>query len=49
MSHYMEFMLPELFSRACHPVFIGRVLADALDLTGIENAESWDQAALFRY
>ncbi len=23
--------------------------ADALDLSGIENAESWDQAALFRY
>ena len=49
MAHYMEFMFPELFSRACHPVFIGRVLADALDLSGIENAESWDQAALFRY
>ena len=49
MAHYMEFMFPELFSRACHPVFIGWVLADALDLSGIENAESWDQAALFRY
>ena len=49
MAHYMEFMFPELFSRACHPVFIGRILADALDLYGIENAESWDQAALFRY
>jgi len=49
MAHYMEFMFPKLFSRACHPVFIGRVLADALDLSGIENAESWDQAALFRY
>ena len=49
MDHYMEFMNPELYSRACHPVFFGRVLADALDLSGIENAESWDQAALFRY
>ena len=49
MVHYMEFMFPELFSRACHPIFFGRVLADALDLSGIENAESWDQAALFRY
>ena len=49
MAHYMEFMFPELFSRACHPVFFGQVLADALDLSGIENAESWDQAALFRY
>ncbi|MBM22813.1 MAG: hypothetical protein CMD78_00920 [Gammaproteobacteria bacterium] len=49
MVHYTEFMFPELFSRACHPIFFGRVLADALDLSGIENAESWDQAALFRY
>ena len=49
MVYYMEFMFPELFSRACHPIFFGRVLADALDLSGIENAESWDQAALFRY
>ena len=49
MAHYMEFMFPELFSRACHPIFFGQVLADALDLSGIENAESWDQAALFRY
>ena len=49
MVHYMEFMFPELFSRACHPIFFGQVLADALDLSGIENAESWDQTALFRY
>jgi len=33
LAHYMEFMFPELFSRACHPVFIGWVLADALDLS----------------
>jgi len=49
MAHYTEFMFPELFSRACHPIFFGQVLADALDLSGIENAESWDQTALFRY
>ena len=49
MTHYMEYMSPALFSRACHPAFFGRVVADALDLSGIENAESWDQAALFRY
>ena len=49
MTHYMEYMSPALFSRACHPAFFGRVVADALDLSGIENAESWDQAALYRY
>ena len=49
MTHYMEYMSPALFSRACHPAFFGRVVADALDLSGIKNAESWDQAALYRY
>ena len=49
MTHYMEYMSPALFSRACHPAFFGQVVADALDLSGIENAESWDQAALYRY
>ena len=49
MTHYMEYMSPALFSRACHPACFGRVLADALDLSGIKNAESWDQAALYRY
>ena len=49
MTHYMEYMSPALFSRACHPAFFGRVVADALDLSGIKNAESWDQVALYRY
>jgi len=48
-SHYMEHMYPELFSRACHPVFYASGLGFAADVSGIENAEGWDTAALFRY
>jgi hypothetical protein len=45
----MEHMYPAQFSRACHPVFFGRAVFYALDLTGIQGAEVWDQGALFRY
>ena len=49
MDHYMEHMYPALFKRASHPVFFGRAIAGAVDLSGIENAEEWTQGALFRY
>lgn len=49
INHYMEHMYPAQFSRACHPVFFGRAVSDAMDVTGIEGAEIWDQGALFRY
>ena len=49
MNHYMEYMFPELLSRACHPIFAGKMVSQALDLTGIENAELWDQGAIMRY
>ena len=49
MNHYMEYMFPELLSRACHPIFGGKMVFQALDLTGIENAELWDQGAIMRY
>ncbi|QFU76631.1 hypothetical protein EY643_13735 [Halioglobus maricola] len=49
MARYMEHMIPALLSRASHPVFIGAAVYPALDLVGIEGAENWDQAALFRY
>jgi hypothetical protein len=49
INHYMEHMYPAQFKRACHPVFFGRAVADAMDLSGIEGAAHWDQGALFRY
>ena len=49
MDHYMEHMYPELFARACHPVFYATGLGLNVDVSGIEGAEGWDTAALFRY
>ena len=49
IAHYMEHMYPAQFKRACHPVFFGQSVSNALDLSGIEGAEHWDQGALFRY
>jgi hypothetical protein len=49
INHYMEHMYPAQFARASHPVFFGRAVFDALDISGIEGAEHWEQGALFRY
>ena len=49
MARYMSHMIPALLSRACHPVLMGPAVYPAMDLVGIEGAENWDQAALFRY
>ena len=49
MGRYMEHMYAELFKRACHPVFMGNAVSQAIDVVGIENADSWDSAALMRY
>ena len=49
MGRYMEHMYAELFKRASHPVFLGNAVSTAIDIVGIENAESWDSAALMRY
>ena len=49
MGRYMEHMIPALLSRACHPVLMGSAAYPTMDLVGIEGAENWDQAALFRY
>ena len=49
LGHYMEFMFPELLSRACHPIYMGEAIFSAMDIAGIENAETWDRAALMRY
>jgi hypothetical protein len=49
IDHYMEHMYPAQFKRASHPVFFGRAVADAMDVSGIKGADHWDQGALFRY
>jgi hypothetical protein len=49
MGRYMAHMYPELLRRACHPAIYGLAVAPALDLAGIEGAEEWTAAAMFRY
>ena len=49
MDRYMAHMYPELFRRACHPILGGPVVFHAMDLVGIEGAESWGSFAIMRY
>jgi hypothetical protein len=49
MARYMEHMIPALLSRACHPVLMGKAAYVTMDVVGIEGAEQWTEAALFRY
>ena len=49
MNRYMEHMYPALFSRASHPIYIGQAVHTSLDVVGIQDAEVWDRAAVFRY
>ena len=48
-ARYMEYMWPALLRRACHPVYAGEVIAPAVDLWGLDGAETWSSAALMRY
>ena len=49
MARYMDHMYPELFRRACHPVFAGPAVHRAMDLVGVEGAERWSTVATMRY
>ncbi len=49
MDRYMAHMYPELLRRASHPVLGGPVVFHAMDLVGIEGAESWSSFAVMRY
>ncbi|MDB2688380.1 hypothetical protein N9Z25_03015 [Luminiphilus sp.] len=46
---YMEYMIPELLSKASHPVVVGKSVGNSLDLLGIEGAEQWSDGAVMRY
>ena len=49
LAKYMEYMIPALFARACHPVFYGRAAAAAPEMFGIEGARNWTVGAGMRY
>lgn len=49
IGYYMEHMYAAQFKRACHPLFFGAVVGNAVDVSGIQGAQTWSQSALFRY
>lgn len=49
MARYLEHMIPELLKRASHPVIMGEAVHTVIDVLGIEGADEWTDAALFRY
>lgn len=49
MARYMAHMFPALLTRASHPVLAGDAVFSAIDVSGIDNAEQWQSAAVIRY
>ena len=49
INHYMEHMLVAQLVRASHPLFVAQGAGPTIDLLGVNDAETWTQAALFRY
>ena len=49
LAKYMEYMLPALLRRACHPVLFGSAASDAVDTFGIEDARHWSTGVGMRY
>lgn len=49
LAKYMEYMWPALLRRGCHPVLAGTAAAAAVDLWGLEGADTWSQGAAMRY
>lgn len=49
LGRYMEYMWPALLRRACHPIVFGSAAAPAMDVWGLDGAETWSQAGLMRY
>jgi len=49
LAKYMEYMLPELLVRACHPVLYGQAASSVIDLMNAEGMEEWSIGAGMRY
>jgi hypothetical protein len=49
LAKYMEYMLPQLFARASHPVLYGQAASSAMDLMNADGMEQWSQGAGMRY
>ena len=48
-AKYMAYMFPALLARACHPVFAGSAVSEALEMFGVEGMREWHQAVGMRY
>jgi hypothetical protein len=49
LAKYMDYMLPELLSRACHPVLYGEAANTAMDIMNADGMEEWTRGAGMRY
>jgi hypothetical protein len=49
LAKYMEYMFPQLFKRACHPVLFGTAAANAMDIMNADGMERWSTGAGMRY
>ena len=49
LAKYMEYMIPALFARACHPVLYGQAANSAMDLMNAEGMAHWTTGAGMRY
>ena len=49
LAKYLEYMIPALFVRACHPVLYGRAANSAMDLMNADGMEQWSTGAGMRY
>ena len=49
MDRYMEHMLPAMLRRASHPALVGPAVFQAMDLAGIEGAQTWGSIGVVRY
>ena len=49
LAKYMDYMLPQLFARASHPVLYGQAASSAMDLMNADGMEQWSQGAGMRY
>ena len=49
LAKYMDYMMPALLSRACHPVLYGEAANTAMDLMNADGMERWTVGAGMRY
>lgn len=49
LSKYMQYMMPALLKRACHPVIYGAAAGPAMDLMNADGMDVWTTGAGMRY